>query len=132
MWFLWLFGDNVEDAMGKFRFLVFYLLGGLIAGLLHVYSEPMSKIPMVGASGAISAVLGAYVILYPRARVRTLFWFFILIRIIDIPAFLYLGVWFLIQVLSAGGGGGIAWYAHIGGFLAGLTLQMVFVRRGRT
>ena len=131
MWFLWLFGDNVEDAMGKARFLVFYLLGGLVAALAHVYTEPMSRIPMVGASGAISAVLGAYVVLYPAARVLTLFWFFILIRIIDIPAFVYLGVWFLFQVLGAGEGGGIAWYAHIGGFVAGIVLQVFFVRRGR-
>jgi membrane associated rhomboid family serine protease len=131
MWFLWLFGDNVEDAMGKLRFLAFYLLGGIAAALSHVYAEPMSRIPMLGASGAISAVLGAYVVLYPAARVRTLFWFFIIIRVFDIPAFIYLGVWFLMQVLSAGAGGGIAWYAHIGGFVAGIVLQVFFVRRRR-
>ena len=130
MWFLWIFGNNVEDSMGHLRFLVFYVLCGLVAALAHVYTDASSALPMVGASGAISAVMGAYVVLYPRARVDTLFFFLIFIRIIPLPAWVMLGYWMAIQVFSSiadpGSGGGVAYLAHIGGFLAGALLIMVF------
>lgn len=131
MLFLWIFGNNVEDAFGHLRFLVFYLITGVIAALSHILTAPNSPVPMIGASGAISGVLGAYFLLYPMARIQTLvLWF-----IVELPAFIVLGFWFLSQVLysfysSGSGGGGIAWYAHIGGFLAGLFLQKYFIRKG--
>jgi len=130
MWFLWIFGNNIEDSMGRLRFLVFYLLTGLVAALAHVLSEPNSPVPVVGASGAISAIMGAYLVLYPRARVMTLLVIVIFIRIVPLPAWVMLGYWFLIQLLSAGatsaGGGGVAFWAHIGGFVAGLALIFFF------
>ena len=128
MWFLWIFGDNVEDAMGRLRFLAFYLIGGLAAAASHIAAAPHSTQPMVGASGAIAAVLGAYVLLYPKARVQTLFFFFIIIRIIRVPAFVYLGFWFVLQVVSSYSGGPVAWFAHIGGFIAGMVLTPFFVK----
>jgi len=131
LWFLWIFGNNVEDSMGHGRFLVFYLLAGLVAAGSHIASAPDSPLPMVGASGAISAIMGAYLVLYPRARVFTLFIIIILIRVFPLPAWFVLLYWFLLQVASSrmlepGGGGGVAFWAHIGGFLAGVTLVMVF------
>jgi membrane associated rhomboid family serine protease len=131
MWFLWVFGNNIEDAMGAGRFTVFYVLAGTIAALAHVFANPASPVPMVGASGAISGVMGAYLVLYPRARVDTLFFFLIFFRIIPLPAWVILGYWFVIQLLSAGAaaGGGVAYGAHVGGFLAGLLLVRLFARR---
>jgi membrane associated rhomboid family serine protease len=131
MWFLWIFGNNVEDAMGPIRFLVFYLLSGTVAALAHVFTDPASAVPMVGASGAISGVMGGYLVLYPRARVDTLFYFLIFFRIIPVPAWIILGYWFLIQLLSSGGGvgGGVAYAAHVGGFIAGIVLVPLFARR---
>ena len=131
LWFLWIFGNNVEDSMGHGRFLLFYLLTGLVAAGAHVASAPGSTLPMVGASGAISAIMGAYLVLYPRARVHTLIIIIILFRIIPIPAWIFLLFWFLLQVASSslqlpGGGGGVAFWAHIGGFLAGLFLVKLF------
>jgi len=130
MWFLWIFGNNVEDSMGHVRFLFFYLLTGLVAAGAHIAAHPESVIPTVGASGAISAIMGAYLVLYPRARVMTLLIIVIFIKIIALPAWLMLGYWFLIQLLSAGmvpqGGGGIAFWAHIGGFVAGVVLILPF------
>ncbi len=129
MWFLWIFGNNVEDSMGHLRFLLFYLLCGGAAAAAHIWSEPSSVLPMVGASGAISAIMGAYLLLYPRARVRTLLFFIIFFTVVDLPAFLYLGYWFLLQVLGVFGptaGGGVAFWAHIGGFVAGLVLVLLF------
>ncbi len=125
MWFLHVFGNNVEDVMGRGRFIVFYLLCGLAAAAAQVAASPDSAAPMVGASGAIGGVMGAYVLLYPRARVRT----FMFIFFLDVPAFVMLGYWFLLQV--AGGsmpseGGGVAFWAHIGGFLTGLLLTPLF------
>lgn len=115
--------------MGHTRFLVFYLISGLGAALVHILSEPSSPIPMIGASGAIAGVLGAYFVLYPHARIKTLIFFFIIIQIVQIPAVILLGLWFLMQILnSAGGGGGVAWYAHIGGFLVGMFLVRRFER----
>jgi rhomboid family protein len=131
MLFLWIFGDNVEDAMGHVRFLVFYLLCGVLAALAHVAADVHSVIPTVGASGAISGVLGAYLILHPRAEVLTLFFRFF----VTLPAFVVLGVWIGLQALNAyletGGeaGGGVAWWAHIGGFVAGAVLVVPFRRK---
>ncbi len=121
MWFLWLFGDNVEDALGRFRYLIFYLVAGSIAALAQCFSMPMSTAPMIGASGAIAGVLGGYVMLYPRARVVTFIAIPFLWNFIDIPAWILLGIWFLSQFLI-NAGSGIAWMAHVGGFLAGIGL----------
>ena len=126
MLYLWIFGDNIEDRLGHFRFIVFYLLSGLIASLAHIIILPNSAIPMIGASGAIAGVLGAYFLLYPRAHVLTLVFFFFFVDIIRIPALVFLGLWFVFQILSSGAGGGIAWYAHIGGFIGGAVLVKLF------
>jgi len=130
MWFLWIFGNNVEDSMGRFRFLVFYLLTGLVAAGSQILLNPTSPLPTVGASGAIAGVMGAYIVLYPRARVATLFFFIIFFRIFQVPAWVILGYWILIQVVSqassSGAGGGVAYGAHIGGFLAGALLIRLF------
>jgi membrane associated rhomboid family serine protease len=128
MWALWLFGDNVEDRMGRFNFLLFYLICGVIAGITHVYVNPTSTIPTVGASGAIAGVMGAYFILYPRAKVLTLIPIFIFPWLVDIPAFIYLGFWLLLQVAGGTTGAGqIAFWAHIGGFLIGMVLYRFFI-----
>jgi membrane associated rhomboid family serine protease len=131
MWFLWIFGNNVEDSMGHARFLVFYLLCGLAAAALQVFSQPDSGIPMVGASGAIGGVMGGYVVLYPRVRVHMLVIFGFLVRTIAVPASFMLGYWFLLQL--AGGavnlgreGAGVAFWAHVGGFAAGAVLVLFF------
>ncbi|MFQ5890422.1 MAG: rhomboid family intramembrane serine protease [Gemmatimonadota bacterium] len=133
MWFLWVFGNNIEDSMGHFRFLLFYLLAGLIAAGAHILSVPGSGVPTVGASGAISGVMGAYLILYPRVRVYTLVIFVIFVRVFALPAFVLLGYWFVLQLFmgAAGGsmGGGVAFWAHVGGFLAGVVLVKPFARR---
>jgi membrane associated rhomboid family serine protease len=136
MWYLWLFGDNVEDAMGRARFLVFYLLSGVAAALAQVLMGPGSRIPMVGASGAISGVLGGYILLYPHARILTLIPIFFIAQIVEVPALIMLGLWFLIQLMSGLGSlgfeaGGVAWFAHVGGFLAGMGLVWIFRRRSR-
>ncbi|MEK6607014.1 MAG: rhomboid family intramembrane serine protease [Myxococcota bacterium] len=129
MWYLWLFGDNIEDQMGIGRFAVFYLVCGLAAAALQVAVEPASTIPMIGASGAIAGVLGGYARMFPRARVHTIVILFF-IQHLHLPAILLLGFWFLLQFVSAAGGGaGVAWYAHIGGFIAGFLLVGLFVRR---
>ena len=130
MWFLWIFGNNIEDSMGHLRFALFYVLTGLVASLAHVFTDPSSAIPMVGASGAISSIMGAYLVLYPSAAVYTLFVFVFFVRVIPLPAWIMLGYWIAIQVgsslLSPAGGGGVAYTAHIGGFLAGAGLIIVF------
>ncbi len=131
MWFLWVFGNNIEDSMGHLRFVFFYLLCGIAASAAHVLTAQTSQVPTVGASGAISGVMGAYAILYPRVRVMTLFWFIIIIRIIPLPAWFMLGYWFFIQLFSGGmtlgtEGGGVAYWAHIGGFVAGVVLVKLF------
>ena len=138
MLYLWVFGDNVETLMGPLRFLVFYLLAGVAAGLSHVVIEPNSTVPMVGASGAISAVLGAYIVRFPRARVHMLVFLFIFIRVIRIPSLIALGLWFGLQVINGLGalgggerGGGVAWFAHIGGFVAGMILVFLFEKKDR-
>jgi membrane associated rhomboid family serine protease len=131
MWFLAIFGDNVEDSMGRIRFLAFYMLCGLAAGLTQVLVQPGSALPMVGASGAIGGVMGAYAILYPRAPVHMLIIIFFYFTRIIVPAWVLLGYWFLIQLFSGFGslgaaGGGTAFWAHVGGFTAGVTLVFVF------
>ena len=131
MLYLWIFGNNIEDYLGPFRFILFYLLSGLGASLAHIVFHPSSRVPMIGASGAIAGVLGAYMILYPRAKVLALVFLFFFIRIISIPALFILGFWFIIQVLNVGAGGGVAWFAHIGGFLVGIALIKVYLRKKR-
>jgi rhomboid family protein len=130
MLFLWIFGNNIEDSMSKWRFALFYLLGGLAATAGQVVVDPNSTTPTLGASGAIAAVLGAYALLYPRARVITLIFIIIFVTVIELPALLVLGFWFLLQLLDASsepiGGGGVAYFAHIGGFLFGLLLIRLF------
>jgi membrane associated rhomboid family serine protease len=135
MLYLWVFGDNVEDAMGPGRFLAFYLLCGGIAGLSQLVLNAGSPIPLVGASGAIAGVLGAYLMLYPSSRILTIIPIFFFIRLISIPAVIVLGIWFLLQVVNSAtsigsSGGGVAWFAHIGGFAAGMGLVVLFKRRG--
>jgi membrane associated rhomboid family serine protease len=131
MWFLWIFGDNVEDRLGHWRFLVFYLLCGVLAALAHLILHPTAKIPLVGASGAISGVLGAYLVSFPTAMIYTLVFIFFM----EIPAFLFLVLWFAFQFLSGASelsgaeGAGVAYWAHIGGFVAGIFLVRVFRKR---
>lgn len=125
MLYLWIFGNNIEDFLGPFRFVLFYLISGLGASLTHIIFNPNSQTPMIGASGAIAGVLGAYLILYPTARVLTL----VFIWILPIPAAIILGLWFFAQVMNLGLGGGVAWFAHIGGFLIGFVLIRVYSKR---
>jgi membrane associated rhomboid family serine protease len=133
MWFLWVFGDNVEDVMGPVRFVVFYLLCGLGAAAAQVFTDLSSTLPMVGASGAIGGVMGAYALLFPRARVKTLIFLGFFITTISVPAVFMLGYWFLLQVLGGlpalgSAKGGVAFWAHIGGFVAGVVLIGLFAR----
>ena len=131
MWSLYIFGDNVEDRLGSIRYLIFYLLCGWASGLSHLFTNWGSQIPTIGASGAIAGVMGAYLILYPRARILTIIPIFVIFYPIEIPAFIFLGIWFLIQFLSAAGThgqmGGIAWWAHIGGFVFGIIFLKLFL-----
>ena len=127
--FLWIFGNNVEDRLGHLGFLVFYLAGGLVAAAVQVAADPTSRVPVIGASGAIAAVLGAYVVLWPRARVLSLVYFGLFFQLIQVPAIVLLGIWFLVQIAGAimasgasASAGGVALFAHIGGFLAGVVL----------
>ncbi len=124
MWSLYIFGDNVEDRLGPFRYLLFYLLCGLASGVSHLLLNMNSTIPTIGASGAIAGVMGAYLVLHPRSRILTLIPILIFPWFVEIPAFFFIGFWFVLQLLNAagshGGGGGIAWWAHIGGFLFGI------------
>lgn len=130
MLFLWIFGNNVEDAMGRVRFIFFYVACGLAATLVYIAQNPDSTVPLVGASGAIAGVLAAYALAFPRARVYTLFWFIVFIRIIPLPAWVVIGFWFLMQIGNLGTGGQVAWVAHVGGFITGLVLWPVLrVRR---
>ena len=126
MWFLWIFGDNVEDAMGGLRFLAFYLLCGLAAALAQILVTPSSTQPMVGASGAIAGVLGAYLLLYPRARVRCLWVLILFVTFVNIPAWALLGLWFVSQFFVPMESG-VAWMAHVGGFVAGFAMARLFV-----
>ncbi|MCX7983311.1 MAG: rhomboid family intramembrane serine protease [Bacteroidetes bacterium] len=140
MLYLWIFGDNVEDKLGHFVYLIFYLLCGIGAAIFHILVDPFSELPTIGASGAIAGVLGAYMLIFPRARVLTLIPIFIFIQIAEVPAFFLLFMWFILQffngVLSLGfntsGFGGVAWWAHIGGFIVGMLLAMFLKLRGKT
>ena len=136
MIYLWAFGPEIEDAMGSFRFLLFYLAGGLIAMMAQVIADPSSTIPVLGASGAIAAVMGAFLVTFPRNRIRTFLFFFIFFGITYIPAILLIGFWFLMQVFNVGAvtevrTGGVAYLAHIAGFLFGAVTARVFVDRQR-
>ena len=131
MWFLWIFGNNVEDSMGHGRFVAFYLLSGFAADALQIVSQPDSTIPMVGASGAIGGVMGAYIVLYPRVHVHMVVLLGFFVKRIVVPAYFMLGHWFLIQLVGGAGslgreGGGVAFWAHIGGFVAGAALIFAF------
>ncbi|MEW6543178.1 MAG: rhomboid family intramembrane serine protease [Nitrospirota bacterium] len=133
MLYLWIFGNNIEDAMGHGRFVIFYVTCGVLAALSHALIDPASAVPMVGASGAISGVLGAYLLLYPHARVLVLIPLGFFSRVMYVPAGFVLGFWFVLQLLSGGlslgrQGGGVAFFAHIGGFLAGMALIGLFKR----
>lgn len=135
MWVLFIFGDNVEDRMGPLPYFLFYLLGGLAAALLQTFIDQSSAVPVLGASGAIAGVLGAYIFLFPGARVVTLVPIFFFISLVDIPAMVFLGFWFVSQLFSglaaigSEAAQGVAWWAHIGGFLVGLVLCPFFLRR---
>ena len=135
MWFLYIFGDNVEDRLGKPLFVAFYLVSGIGASLLQVLAQPGSPIPTIGASGAIAGVLGAYALMYPQARVVTLLWFFIFARLIRVPAVFFLGFWFFIQFtyglasVGTAAQGGVAWWAHVGGFAVGITVGWLLRKR---
>src|SRR3989454_5445739 len=139
MWYLWIFGDNVEDRLGHFTYLLFYLLSGLGAGIVHTVLNSEMTVPSVGASGAIAGVLGAYVVSYPFARVLTLVPIFIFLQVIEIPAIFVLGFWFIMQFLygtaslaiTGPNGGGVAWWAHVGGFIIGIILVGLFPRKDR-
>ena len=126
MLYLWIFGDNIEGALGHIRFIIFYFTCGMVAAFSQIFSAPESTIPMIGASGAVSGVLGAYLIFYPRARIRTFVFLGIFITFLRLPAILLLGVWILVQIISASisnpGSPGVAWFAHLGGFFAGMIL----------
>src|SRR4030043_1421 len=130
MWFLYIFGDNIEDRLGHIRYLIFYLFCGVAAGLIHLLTNWNANVPTIGASGAISGVMGAYLLLYPRSKILTLVFIFFFIQFIEIPAFIFLGIWFLLQLFSAGltpsNVGGVAFWAHVGGFAAGLVFIKIF------
>lgn len=136
MLYLWIFGNNIEDSMGHFKFIIFYLISGIAAVYIFSFVNPGSTIPMVGASGAVSGVLGAYLVLFPRAKVLTLVPFGFYMQVIKVPAVFVLGLWIFVQILNgmitAGKGGGVAWFAHIGGFLAGVLLVGLFKKRAHT
>ena len=126
MWFLWIFGDNVEESLGRARYLLFYFLVGTVGALAQCFTMPQSAAPMIGASGAVAGALGGYVLLYPRAKIVTLvLWFFV-----DVPAWIFLGLWFVSQ-FYVGEGSGVAWMAHVGGFLAGIGLVRLLAPRRR-
>lgn len=136
MWFLYIFGDNVEDRLGHARYAAFYVLCGLAGGLAHYITNPNSTVPAIGASGAIAGVLGAYFVLFPFARIAALVWFFWFIDIVEIPAVTFLGIWFIFQLFSGVASlplaghvvGGVAWWAHIGGFVSGLVLLKILCK----
>jgi membrane associated rhomboid family serine protease len=128
--YLWIFGNNIEDRLGPVRFVLFYLASGVAASLTHILFQPGSRVPMIGASGAIAGVLGAYMVLYPHARVKVFVFLIFYIDVIPIPAGLVLGLWFVMQLLNVGMGGGVAWFAHIGGFLTGILLLKLALGKG--
>jgi hypothetical protein len=133
MWFLWIFGDNVEDELGHGRYLIFYILSGIASGVFHMLSDTHSMIPTIGASGAVAGVMGAYFITHPNSRILTLIPIIFIPWFVEIPAFIFIGIWFAMQLLNAAaGGGGIAWWAHIGGFIFGILFLQVALRMPAT
>jgi membrane associated rhomboid family serine protease len=140
MLYLWVFGDNVEDRLGHFRFLIFYFVCGLAAAMLHILTNANSKLPTVGASGAIAGVLGAYLVLFPRARILTLVPIIFFFQLMELPAIIFIGIWFIIQFFSGaltltassvGDVGGTAWWSHIGGFCAGVVMILRYRKKER-
>ena len=137
MLYLWIFGDNVEDQLGHSRFVVFYLICGVAAGMAHVFMNPASTVPTVGASGAIAGIMGAYFVLYPQSRVLTVVFLLIIFDVVEIPAIFFLGIWFVMQLLNGVGsigvsmGGGTAFWAHVGGFVVGVLAGVGLRRRDR-
>jgi membrane associated rhomboid family serine protease len=137
MLFLWIFGDNVEDRLGHVGYALFYLAGGVVASLAHVLAGPASTVPTIGASGAIAAVMGAYMLLYPRAHIQTMVIFVVIVRIVSVPAVVWLGIWFVFQIIAGAqssgvpGQGGVAWWAHAGGFAFGAATALVLGRGPR-
>jgi membrane associated rhomboid family serine protease len=139
MWYLWIFGDNVEDSLGHGRFVIFYLLCGIVAAFGQILIDPSSTLPTIGASGAIAGVMGAYFVIYPHSRVLTLLPLIIFWEIVELPAIILLGFWFLMQLFSAGtivmtsstGGGGVAFMAHVAGFVSGMVGVLVLRKRQR-
>ena len=129
MLYLWIFGNNIEDALGHLKFILFYILSGLAAATFQILYDPSAVAPMIGASCAISGVLGAYLVLYPYARIKTLLIIFIFFKIVELPAILLLTIWFFMQILYATSMEGVAWYAHIGGFIFGLLMARLFVKK---
>lgn len=129
VWFLWIFGDNVEGALGHARFLAFYLVVGMVAAVTQVVMTPESRVPIVGASGAIAGVLGAYLVFFPRARVQMVLFLLLLVEVVVVPAFVALGAWFVWQVLAGRGESSVAIWAHVGGFLAGMSCGKLVARR---
>ncbi|MCX5805269.1 MAG: rhomboid family intramembrane serine protease [Proteobacteria bacterium] len=125
MLYLWIFGNNIEDSMGHGRFIFFYICSGIAAALFQLLYDPFSVVPMIGASGALSGILGAYLLLFPHARIKTLIFIFIFIKVVELPAVVLLTIWFFIQLLFSQGDG-VAWYAHIGGFIFGLITIKIF------
>lgn len=136
MWYLWIFGDNVEDKLGHFRYIIFYLLCGIFASLAHIYFNIDSSVPTIGASGAIAGVMGAYVLFFPKGKILTLIPIFIFIEFIEVSAYFFLGFWIFLQLLqgvfslsSSANAGGVAWWAHIGGFAIGMLLGLLLKKR---
>lgn len=124
MLFLWIFGDNVEDMFGHVGFFIFYLATGVAASMVHIMLDPSSTTPMVGASGAIAGVLGSYFIFFPRAQIKTLVFLFVFVSVARVPAVVFLGLWFFFQILSSANVDGVAWFAHMGGFVAGAAVAL--------
>jgi membrane associated rhomboid family serine protease len=137
MLYLWIFGNNIEDKLGHFRFIMFYIICGVIAAYSHALTDPASQTPMIGASGAVSGILGAYLLLFPHARIHTLVFFGFFVNVVRLPAILVIGFWIVLQFLNGivtkgvVGNGGVAWFAHIGGFLAGFLLIKLFLKTKR-
>lgn len=136
MWYLWIFGDNIEDRLGHFRYLLFYLGVGIVASVVHILANPSSTAPVVGASGALAGVLGAYFVLFPRSRILSLVPIFIFFTVLEVPAIIFIGIWFLIQLFNTlgslgGAANSVAWWAHLGGFIAGSVMIKFLVRNPR-
>lgn len=129
MLFLWIFGNNIEDALGHFKFLLFYLLSGTAGGVAHSFIQSTSILPLIGASASVSGVLGAYLFLFPKAKVSTLFFFFFIIQIINVPAVIFIVFWFIIQIINVPSGSSVAYLAHVVGFLTGIVLVLIMKKR---